>query len=110
MTKAEFYKHKRVARVEWWLHDPDLPDGLAWARLRVFNDGTADSCFGDGTTLHGFLNADNADYILSEDEFVRLGDLLEDASEEVAARLHGASPPVWRDTPEQPFEYRGTYP
>ncbi len=51
MTKDEFYRGKVVASVEWWLHEPDLPEHLAWARLRVFADGTADQARWDRDEL-----------------------------------------------------------
>jgi hypothetical protein len=70
ITKQEFYQKKRIATVEWWLDDCDLPERLTWARLRVFSDGTADSCFGEEGKLYGFKNKAYASYILSEDEFI----------------------------------------
>jgi hypothetical protein len=109
MTKTEFYRDKRVAEVEWWLHDCDLPGSLTWARLRVFDDGSADATFGPREKLHGFENRDYASYILSEDEFVCFNLMDTEDEREYGVRLAGIKPPHWEEDPDQPFEYLGTY-
>lgn len=108
MTKVEFYRSKRVKMVEWWLSSCDLPE-LIWARVRVFDDGTADSAFSPRDTLYGFENRDYAGYILSEDEFTRFSGLDAEDEREYGIQLATIKPPEWVDDPDQPFEYLGTY-
>ncbi|NJM74423.1 MAG: hypothetical protein HC852_00115 [Acaryochloridaceae cyanobacterium RU_4_10] len=109
MTKQEFYQNKHITAYEWWLYDCDLPDRLTWARLRVFNDGTADSCFCEGGMLYGFKNRDYASYILSEDEFTRFERMDEEDEQEYGIKLADIQCPIWQEHPEQPFKYLGTY-
>ena len=109
MTKGEFYSGKHVIEVEWWLHDCDLPQHLTWARLRVFNDGTADSTFGPESKLYGFENRDYASYILSEDEYACFNRMDAEDEQAYGIRLAEVHPPQWPDNPDQPFEYLGTY-
>lgn len=111
MTKADFYRDKAVVAVEWWLCSCSLP-GLRWARLRVFGDGTADTCWDEGTTLYGFDGREPAGFFLSEDEYVRFGGPSGwDAEDERGTGVTAAEVrvPQWADTPSQPFEYLGTY-
>ena len=109
MTKAEFYSGKHVTEVEWWLHDCDLPQHLTWARLRVFNDGTADSTFDPQGKLFGFENRNYASFILSEDEYVCFNHMDEEDEPAYGIRLAETHPPQWTDDPDQPFEYLGSY-
>lgn len=81
---------KHVARVEWWLMDA-LPD-LGWARLRVFDDGTADVFDCDGKT-HAFAGLDDARSWLGEDEFVRLDGLETQDLAGIPLRLEDLTPP-----------------
>jgi hypothetical protein len=94
--------------VEWWLHDCDLPS-LTWARLRVFNDGTADACWADRAKLYGFAAREFAGYFLAEDEYLRFSGLDKSDALDRGVDLASIEPPVWTDSPEQPFEYLGTY-
>ncbi|MDE0866665.1 MAG: hypothetical protein OSA98_23020 [Rubripirellula sp.] len=100
MTKHDFYRNKQVRETEWWLHSCDLPV-QKWARLRVFNDGTADSCFGPNDTLFGFDNRDYAGYILSEDEYIRLNDMDREDEDEYGIVLMNIVPPTWPETDHQ---------
>jgi hypothetical protein len=109
MDKARFYDGKEIAEVEWWLHSCDLPDHLTWARLRVFDDGTADSTFGPSGKLYGFENREYASYILSEDEYECFNRMDEEDEREYGIRLVEVQPPRWEEDPDQPFEYLGTY-
>ena len=107
MDKARFYSEKTVSRTEWWLDECAFPEAV-WARLRIFSDGSADACWVQGEMLYGFDSAEYAGYFLSEDEYVRLEGL--DADErEHKMRISDLRPPDWPDSPDQPFEYMGTY-
>jgi hypothetical protein len=108
MTKDEFYRGKVVVSTEWYLQ-PDLRETPTWARLRVFDDGTADACFDEGDTLHAFDQRDYASYILTEDEYQNFSAM--DAEDEAALgiRLSELTPPTWADRPDQAFKYWGTY-
>ncbi|HTF37550.1 MAG TPA: hypothetical protein VK651_04510 [Blastocatellia bacterium] len=108
MSKVQFYKDKLVAQTEWWLHSCDLPE-LRWGSLRVFNDGTADSCFEEGGKLYRFENRSYASYILSEDEYVRFETLGKDDEKEYGIQLAGITLPEWQVNQEQEFEYLGIY-
>lgn len=108
MTKKEFYRDKQIVSVEWRLHEPDLPE-LTWARLRVFDDGTADACFSENDTLYGFEHQDYAGYLLSEDEYIRLNCLDEEDGKEFRIRLTEIQRPIWQEGSDQLFEYLGTY-
>lgn len=109
MTKSEFYKDKSVIETEWWLNAEALPD-LVWARLRVFDDGTADACFSEGMTLYGFENRDYAANLLATDDLVRFGEWGEEEVEEFGIRLAEIEIPHWADPPDQVFVYAGKYP
>ena len=108
MTKNDFYRDKRVRETEWWLHSCDLPT-LQWARLRVFNDGTADSCFGPHEILFGFDNRDYAGYFLSEDEYIRLNAMDHEDETEYDVVLATIAAPEWPELDDQDFKYLGTY-
>ncbi len=75
----------------------------------MFNDGTADSCFGEGEKLYGFENSTFAGFILSEDEYIRFERMDEEDEQEIGIKLTEIQPPVWQEYPEQLFEYLGTY-
>ena len=109
MTKTEFYQRKSVVETEWWLNAEWLPD-LVWARLRVFDDGTADACLQEGVTIYGFENRENASYLLATDDLTRFRDWKEEDVREHGLTLAEIVPPTWVDTPDQDFVYAGTYP
>jgi len=108
MTKDEFYRDKSVTQTDWYLHSCDLP-GLRWGRLRVFNDGTADSCFEEGGKLYGFENRNYASYILSEDEYVRFETIDLEDEKEYGIHLAEITLPEWQDAQDLEFEYLATY-
>ncbi len=108
MDKKEFYRGKSIIKIEWYLHDCDLPE-LTWGRLRIFNDGTSDSCFEEGGKLYGFENRDYASYILSEDEYIQFKTMDEEDEAESGIRLADLVVPEWLESQEQEFEYLGTY-
>lgn len=109
MSKADFYFGKKVARVLWYLHDPDLPVKLKWARLRVFADGSADSTFSPAGPLYGFDDESYASYILTEDEYVCFSKFDEEDEAEAGIRVADVKPPTWNDTADTPFKYLGIY-
>ena len=104
----DFYQAKSVVKTEWWLDDSQLPQ-LLWARLRVFDDGTADVCWSECSTLYGFVNQDFAGYFLSEDEYIRFASMDEEDEQKCGIKLASISPPNWLGTTEQEFEYLGQY-
>jgi hypothetical protein len=108
MTKASFYEGKTVRVTEWWLDECALP-ALRWARLRVFDDGSADAAWEEGGNLYGFISREYASFFLAEDEHVRFAglDAMDEAEHKI--RLGEISPPTWQDNPEQGFDYLGTY-
>ncbi len=108
LSKEEFYQNKSIVKIEWWLHSCDLPS-LTWARLQVFSDGTADSCFDPNDTLYGFSTRDSASHFLSEDEFIELSQMDHDDEKEYGFVIASIIPPVWPSDSNQEFEYLGTY-
>jgi hypothetical protein len=70
LPKARFYRGKAGRVVLWYLHEPDLPSSLSWARLSVFSDGSADCTFSAEGTAYGFESETYASYLLTEDEYV----------------------------------------
>ncbi len=107
MDKRSFYEGKTLAQVEWWLsYCSEYPD-LAWARLRVFSDGSADATF-EESKVYGFATREYAGYFLSEDEYIPLVSM--DAQDEagIGAKKADISPPSWDDVRAE-FEYLGTY-
>ncbi len=108
MEKSAFYRAKSIVRTEWWVHECDLPL-LTWARLRVFNDGTADACWAEGTKLYGFDAEEFAGFFLLEDEYLRFASLDVDDAREYGLELPAIVAPSWIDSSEQKFEYLGTY-
>jgi hypothetical protein len=107
-SKEQFYRGRSVARVEWWLDDGALPR-LAWARLRVFDDGAADVCFGEGQTLYGFTDRQHASYFLAEDDYRTFAGIDGDDEREYGIRISEITPPTWADRDDLDFQYLGTY-
>jgi hypothetical protein len=108
MDKRSFYEGKTLAKVEWWLsYCSEYPD-LAWARLRVFSDGSADAAF-DKSKVYGFDDRKYAGYFLGEDEYMPF-DLIDEQDEaDIGAKKSDISPPTWEDDALAEFEYLGTY-
>jgi hypothetical protein len=103
-----FYSGKVLSEVEWWIASGSsrFPD-LAWARLRVFSDGSADAAFDESST-YGFDDRKFAGYFLGEDEYGPLANLDADDEQEIGAKRSEMSPPSWSDTTTK-FKYLGTY-
>jgi hypothetical protein len=102
-------RSKTIVEVEWWLEWAGLPERLTWARLRVFQDGTADVSFGPDGGIYGFDNRTYAGYFLSADEFQPLETMDEEDEAEYGIVVESLVPPVWEDSDNQPFKYLGTY-
>ena len=108
MDKRSFYEGKTLAKVEWWLsYCSEYPD-LAWARLRVFSDGSADAAF-DESKVYGFDDRRYAGYFLGEDEHMPLDSMDEQDESDIGAKKSDISPPAWKDDADAEFEYLGTY-
>lgn len=108
-SKAAFYSGKAVRKVLWYLHDCDLPETLVWARLRVFDDGSADATFSEDGTAFGFINEKYASYLLGEDEYVCFSHFDDEDDVSYGTDRHSIAPPSWVDRPRKPFEFLGTY-
>ena len=108
-SKAVFYSGKTVREVRWYLSDYDLPETLIWARLRVFDDGTADASFSIDGTAFGFIAERYASYLLGEDEYVCFSDFDDEDDASHGTDRHSIVPPSWVDPPDKPFEFLGTY-
>lgn len=108
LPKEQFSRGRSIVGVEWWLSDCSLPR-FAWARLRVFDDGAADACFGEGETLYGFADRRYASYFLSEDEYISLAGIDLEDEREYGIRVCEITPPTWVDQDDQDFEYLRTY-
>ncbi len=109
ISKVDFYRGKVVDRILWYLHEPDLPTRLLWARLRVFVDGSADSTFSEDGLLYGFDSERFASYILTEDEYRCFSRFDEEDERDFGIRIVDIEPPIWDDTDSKPFEYLGIY-
>jgi hypothetical protein len=82
---------KQLVREEWWLMTCDFPN-LNWARLRIYDDGTADVFDSDGTTML-FVSYDKAWENLSEDEYDTIDAVRKDAVE-YGLSLEELTPPT----------------
>jgi hypothetical protein len=82
---------------------------IAWARLRVFSDGTADACWDEGTTLYGFDGRDFAAYFLAEEEYSPLAGFDPDDERKYGIPFTALRVPFWSDSAERAFKYFGTY-
>lgn len=91
--KDHFYANKIVRYEEWLLHDLFVVRGsLTWARLRVFNDATAETW--DSTGLMGFDSEEMARRYLGESHYVP----------------KGAKPPTAKaESPKARFRYSGAW-
>jgi len=106
-ARQAFYANKTITRVEWWVsYCSEYPD-LAWARIRVLSDGSADAAFDEGT-VYGFSNSTYAANFISEDEYWRLESLDNEDLREIGAEGIELCPPNWRAFGGS-FEYLGKY-
>jgi hypothetical protein len=69
-----------------------FPD-LNWARLRVYEDDSADVFDSDGSTFN-FYNKEEAQSFLSEDEYVPFDELEQDDEEELGVSVSSIKPPL----------------
>lgn len=104
--REQFYAGKAVRREEWFLYDFDLifEDEQTWARLRVFDDGSADAWTTTG--LAGFDDEPSAGTFIGEGHYVSLDTLR--GMPECAAKVP-PGPPVGRSDESQPFRYFGSW-
>jgi hypothetical protein len=107
-TLAEVYGGKSLVETEWWLESYHLPR-LYWARLRVFDDGTADACFEEGATLYGFESRHQASMMLEDDEYVHFWGWDEEDEQDYGIKLEEIRTPTWVECPDQDFNYLGVY-
>lgn len=102
--REQFYAGKQVAREEWLLYDFDLMDDThTWARLRVFDDGTADVLT---SKLAVFDDERSARTYVGEQHFADLAALR--SMPEYAAKVPGTTPSETDDT-AVPFRYFGEW-
>ena len=85
-------KPKEIVKVQWWLMWCDFPN-LNWARLKVYDDGSADVFDMDGRTSR-FPNEQEAIWFLAEDEFSALNSLDEDDERMLGVPLSSITPPI----------------
>jgi hypothetical protein len=110
MTEADFYSGKLVTEVVWYLDECALPEALYWARLRIFDDGTADVFWDDqNSTAYGFDNRTYASYFLGEEEFIRFGDWDADDEQAYGVRAADLAVPDWSSHSGHNFRHYGTY-
>jgi hypothetical protein len=107
--KGEFYLGKTVRTVLWFLHEVELPGNLNWARLRVFDDGSADCTFSNEGVAFAFVDERSAVHLLTEDEYVCFSRFDDEDDAEYGTNRRTIVPPTWVDAPDKPFEYLGTY-
>ena len=81
---------------------------MAWARLRVFSDGSADAAF-DESKVYGFDGREYASYFLGEDEYMPLDSMDVQDKADIGAKKADISPPSWKDDARVEFEYLGRY-
>lgn len=83
---------RSVRETQWWLMWCDFPN-LNWARLRVYDDGSADVFDSDGRTQR-FLIREDAIHSLLEDEYQELHTLDENDEEDLGVPLATIRPPA----------------
>lgn len=108
-SKSEFYAGKAVGKTLWYLHEIELPGSLRWARLRVFDDGSADCTFSNEGVAFAFVDERSARNLLIEDEYVCFSRFDDEDDAEYGTNRHALEPPTWVDPSDKPFEYLGTY-
>jgi len=107
MNVYDFYYDRKITSIEWWLEWAYQPGELKWARLRMFDNETADVCFGPGMVAYGFHNRTSAAHFLSEDEYSPLAAMNEEDRREYA--LIDFAPPKWTVDCSNGFRYLGIY-
>src|SRR5436853_7477172 len=89
--KQAFYKDKYPIKTEWWLDVSGLPE-IRWARLRTFNDKTADACYGEKETIYAFENREYASRMLAEDDYVNFDSIDSEAEREYGITVETMKP------------------
>ena len=108
VDRYSFYEGKTLIETEWWLsYCSEYPD-LAWARLRVLSDGSADAAF-EERKVYGFDNREYASYFLGEDEYIPFDSINEQDERDIGAKKADIALPTWKDPVDVTFEYIGTY-
>ncbi len=102
------YPELTFAKVEWWLSYCSEYPNLAWARLRVFSDGSADAAF-EESKVYGFDGREYASYFLGEDEYMPFDSIGEQDEADIGMKKADVSLPSWDDDTRAEFEYLGTY-
>ncbi|MBP0028938.1 hypothetical protein [Roseofilum sp. Guam] len=74
-----------VLKETWWLAYTEFPD-LVWARIQVYEDGTAEILSPTGHR-YKYKSEEEADLELSQDEYQRLHSLDEEDEEELGIPL-----------------------
>ncbi|QJW94716.1 hypothetical protein [Frigoriglobus tundricola] len=104
--REQFYAGKAVRREEWFLYDWDLifHDKQTWARLRVFDDGSADAWTATG--LAGFDDEGSAGTFIGEEHYASLDTLrgMPDCAPKVPP-----GPPTDKSDQAEPFRYFGRW-
>jgi hypothetical protein len=100
ISRDDFYRGKHVAHEEWFVNDLDL---VTWARLRVFNDGTAD-VWEQGSTISGFVDESHARFYIGEGHYVDLPFL-----EQQGDSPRSPTPTEQADAAGQSFRYYGVW-
>jgi hypothetical protein len=108
--KEAFYLNKSVVTIDWWLAWCNQWPDLYWARIRHFDDGSADVLFQDETKQYGFVDLESAEHFVAEDEFWRFRNLDDEDREfmEVPEGV-GMIEPEWFDKTVKGFEFVGRY-
>jgi hypothetical protein len=78
-------KQKNLIKEQWWLMSCDFPD-LNWARLRVYDDSSAEIFDCDGST-YSFSDEQEARWDLVEDEYQEFNDLDQDDEQDLGISL-----------------------
>lgn len=76
---------KNAIKETWWLMYCSYPD-LHWARLRVYDDGSAQTFHFD-LSKYNFLNEEEAVFFLTEDEYTAFDNLDAEDEQEIGISL-----------------------
>ncbi|MEH2164425.1 MAG: hypothetical protein V7K38_26095 [Nostoc sp.] len=79
------FQEKPILKENWWLMCCSFPN-LNWARLRVYDDFSAEILDCDGSK-YTFSNEEEARYFLMEDEFTQFESLDREDEQEISISL-----------------------
>ncbi len=79
------FKQKSIIKENWWLMSCSFPN-LNWARLRTYDDLSAEILDCDGSK-YTFSNEEEARYFLMEDEFTQFESLDREDEQEIGISL-----------------------